>query len=252
VSEVTDIDVLSGCTVHLEGVSLVGGNITFKSIHSRSLTRSNGRTSSAEGALQVVGLTITGIAAELTADGIHVAGAPNVPPGLPIANPDVALNTALKALGVTISLTRPVEHVTGGSADRLANGVFVSIANPAVAGSHLDFTLASTGSAAQATLPLELSVDGVELAPEGPDLSAVGGPPADLGSSDFGSSPLGSVALGPSTGGGTALDTGGDLTPSLATYKFKGVSWQLILLVLVVSVLVGRWLRRFLQVRLLS
>ncbi|MBA3654061.1 MAG: hypothetical protein H0W70_07685, partial [Actinobacteria bacterium] len=40
--------------------------------------------------------------------------------------------------------------------------------------------------------------------------------------------------------------------PSLAGYSFSGLSWQLVLFLLIASVLVARWLRRFLQARLLS
>jgi hypothetical protein len=259
-SEVTDVDVSSGCEVHLEGVTILG-LIKIAAIHSRSTTSSTGSTATAGGALQVVGLTVGGLAAELTADGIHATGLPpqaDPVPGVlapfPNSNPDVVLNQLLASLGVTIKLTRPVEKISGGAADRLANGVFISIINPAVAGSHLDFTLASTGSTAQATLPVDLSVGGTELTPEGPDLSAGGLGGTDVEGTTFGSSPLGDVALGPSTSPGSALDSGagGDLTPALATYKFKGVSWRLILLVLAVSVLVARWMRRFLQSRLLS
>jgi hypothetical protein len=116
-AEVTDIDVTSSSVVHLEGVSLVNGAITFAAIHSRSLTRSTGATSSAEGDLQVVGLKVSGIAAELTGDGIHAIGLPeqaNQIPGVtepfPNMNPDVALNQALAALGASIKLTRSVEQ----------------------------------------------------------------------------------------------------------------------------------------------
>jgi hypothetical protein len=259
IAEVTDVDVTSGCTVHLEGVTVLG-LIKIAAIHSRSITSSTGLTATAGGDLQVIGLTVGGVAAELTADGLHATGLPpqaDPIPGVgavfPGNNPDAALNSALAALGATIKLTRSVEKVSGGSADRLANGVLISINNPAVPGSHLDITLASTGSAALASLPVDLDVSGVDLEAPGPDLSAVGTTPTDLGGTNFGSSPLGSVALGPSTGAGTIGDGGGSaLAPSLTNYKFKGVSWQLVLLALVVSVLVARWLRRFLQSRLLS
>jgi hypothetical protein len=260
-AEVTDIDVTSSSVVHLEGVSLVNGAITFAAIHSRSLTRSTGATSSAEGDLQVVGLKVSGIAAELTGDGIHAIGLPeqaNQIPGVtepfPNMNPDVALNQALAALGASIKLTRSVEHVSGGSADRLANGILLSINNPAVEGSRVDITLASTGSAALATPPFDLNVGGLELSPEGSDITGGLTPPAADSSTGFGSTDLGQVALGAPTAPNSDSigNNGSNLTPSLAGYKFRGVSWRLGLVLLLITAVVARWLRRFLQARLLS
>ncbi|MBA3654509.1 MAG: hypothetical protein H0W70_09990, partial [Actinobacteria bacterium] len=203
-AEVTDIDVTSGCTVHLDGVSLLDGAISFKSIFSRSATTSTGTTSKAEGDLQVAGLKVTGVAAELTADGIHAVGLPPEAapvPGatgpFPNANPDAALSQALSSLGVTIRMTRSVEKVSGGSADRLANGVVVSIKNPAVQGGRFDIVLASTGSTALATPLADLGAEGLDLSSSGSDLtgalsSAAGDTGGGGGSAgDFSASPLG-------------------------------------------------------------
>jgi hypothetical protein len=260
IAEVTDVDVTSGCTVHLEGVSLLSGAITIKDIYSRSTSSSTGSTGTSDGDLQVAGVTVAGIAATLTADGLTATNQK----GVPVANPDAALNTALKSLGVTIKLTRSVENVSGGTADRLANGVYISINNPAVPGSHLDITLASTGSAAQATLPgaIDTEVSGLDLSAAGGasgtdvGLSSSSGLGPSGASSDFASTPIGSLAVG---AGATATGAGsgsgnGDIgaLPSLATYHFKGVPWQAFVVVLIITAFVARWLRRFLQARLLS
>jgi hypothetical protein len=268
VAEVTDVDVTSSCAVHLEGVSILDGAITFDTIHSRSLTRSTGASSNAEGVVQVVGLKVTGIAAELTGDGLHATGFPpeaSEVPGLgaafPGANPDDALNQALSALGASIKLTRATDNVAGGRADRLANGVLITINNPAIAGSHLDITLASTGSAAQATLPLDLSVSGLELSAGGDELgdalNAGGAGTSTPPSSDFSSSTIGDLALGSPSGGVSpslsSPQTGsGELNSALAGYHFDGVPLSLIIVLLIASALLAHWLRRFLQARLLS
>ncbi len=267
VAEVTDVDVTSSCAVHLEGVSILDGAITFNAIHSRSLTRSTGTASNADGDVQVLGLKVNGIAAVLTADGVKAAG---LPPGteqvpgagsaFPGTNPDDALNQALASLGASIKLTRSVEHTKDGSADRLANGVVVTVKNPAFEGGHFDILLASTGSAALATLPADITVSGVDLSAGGPDLSGALSAPTTgaSASSDFSSSDLGGLALGPSTATAGALTAGNDngaatdLAPSLAGYHFKGVPWRLILVALIVSVFIARWLWVFLQTRLLS
>jgi hypothetical protein len=267
VAEVTDVDVTSGCTVDLEGVSVLDGVVTFATIHSQSLTRSTGDTSNAVGSVQVVGLKVNGIAAELTGDGIHATGFPSdidAVPGFgaafPGANPDDALNQALSAAGVTIQLTRATDTVNGGSADRLANGVLVSINNPAIEGSHLDITLAATGSAALASPALDLSVSGAELSAPGGELGGLLEPSATASaapSSDFSSSNLGGLALGaPSAVGGASSPSASGATQpvsgSLAGYHFDGVPWRLMVVLLLISVFVARWLIRFLRVRLLS
>jgi hypothetical protein len=266
VAEVSDVDVTSGCTVHLEGVTLLGGAIKIAAIHSRSITTSTGSSGTAGGDLEVAGLTIAGIKAELTAAGLHATGLPSQAspiPGVsavfPGTNPDAALNKALASLGVSMTLTRPVDKVNGATADRLANGVLISIVNPAVAGGRFDVTLASTGSSAQATPLSDLAGGGLDLGAAGGDLTgalpatSVLGSDTTAGTGDFASSNLGGLALGPSgtgrgltgTGAGTALGT------DLSAYHFKGVSWQLVLLLLAVSALLARWMRTFLRTRLI-
>lgn len=266
VAEVTDVDVTSTCVVHLEGISLLNGAINIDSINSRSLTQSTGDSSKADGDVQVAGLTVTGIAAELTGDGLHVKGLPDTGSPVPGAgsafpgtNPDDALNQALKALGVSISLTRATNTVAGGGADRLANGVLVSINDPAFPGSHFDITLATTGSSALATLPVSTEVSGVDLSAGGGELGGAGlsatSSPTPNTSGAFSASPLGGLALGSPSSGGAAVNTPGASTPisgSLTGYHFKGVPVALIVILLLASIFIARWLRGFLRTRLLS
>ena len=246
-SEVTDVDVSSGCSVHLNGVSILGGAVKFAAIHSRSVTGSTGTSGTAGGDLQVVGLTVGGIAAELTADGVRFLGVPPAAgdlPGLtapfPGNNPDASLTSALAALGVTIRLTRAVDKVTGATAERLANGVTVSIVNPAVEGGRFDITLASTGSSATASPPVDSIVDGLDVTPI-TDAVSDALPPLDLGSdaasTPFTSSPLGDLAVGSAAPGATGSD---GLATTPVSYNFDGVGWQLILILLAASVLVAR------------
>ena len=263
IAEVTDVDVTSSAVVDLEGVNILDGTITARSIHSRSLTRSTGQTGVAEGNVQVVGLTVAGIAAELTADGIKATGLP--PEAAPVpgatapfpgSNPDTQLNAAMAALGVTIKLTRAVDHVNGATADRLANAVVISIVNPAFEGSHLDFTLAATGSTAQASPVPGPLTDVLAAAPNLEDFSSLDAPLDIPGvSPEFASSPISDLALGPAPdlsgagagdGGGTGLDT------ELTAYRFGGVPISMIVLGLLAAVVIARWLRTFLTTRLLS
>ena len=266
VAEVTDVDVTSTCVVHLQGVSLLNGAINIDSINSRSLTRSTGGASKADGDVQVAGLTVGGISAALTADGIHATGLPSsadpipgVGSAFPGMNPDDALNQALSALGVSISLTRATNTIAGGSADRLANGVLVSIKDPAFPGSHFDITLATTGSSALATLPVSTEVSGVDLSAAGGDLGVGGGggatavTPAPT-TGNFSSSPLGGLALGPSAGtaGVAPAASGAPLSGSLAGYHFKGVPLGWVVIAVIACLLLARWLRGFLRRSLLG
>jgi len=263
VAEVTDVDVTASAVVNLEGISILNGAIKATSIYSKSLTRSTGDSSVADGALNVVGLTVTGIAVEVTGDGIHAVGLPpeaSAVPGVsapvPGTNPDEALNTALKALNTTIRVTRLSQKAEGGNADRLANALLISVdTNGALPGSRVDITLASTGSAAQATPTASLDLGALDVAPDigdetvgsdvlgASDTSTLGG--------DFASSPEGGLALGPAVLNPGADATSGPPATSLAGYSFEGVSWGLVLVLAVVTLLVARWLRGFLGRRLL-
>jgi hypothetical protein len=258
-AEVTDVDVSSSSIVNLEGISISNGAIKATSIFSKSLTRSTGDTSTADGVLHVVGLTVTGIAVEVTGDGIHAIGLPpdaaaipGVAAPFPNANPDEALNQALTALGASIRVTRLSQKASGGVADRLANALVVTVNNPAVPGSRVEITLASTGSASQATLPVTVDLDALDTVPViGSDIgSDVLGSSETASLGDFASSPEGSLALGPSTGGLTQEGSSAGVDGALTSYRFGGVPITLVLVLLAVRVLVGRWIRSFLLAKL--
>lgn len=262
-AEVTDVDVTSSSVVNLEGISIIGGAIKATSIHSKSLTRSTGGSSAAEGVLHVVGLTVTGIAVEVTGDGIRAVG---LPPGseqvpgatapFPNSNPDAALNQALSALGASIQVTRLSQKASGGAADRLANALVVTVNNPAVPGSRVEITLASTGSAAQATLPAVFDAEILDTAPDIGDAGEVGSDVlggSEVGSfGDFAASPEGALALGPSPESALDQRGAGDLNGDLASYRFGGVPWGWVFVLAVLTVLLARWLTSFLGRRLLS
>ena len=260
-AEVTDVDVSSSSVVNLEGISLVNGAIKATSIFSKSLTRSTGDTSTADGVLHVVGLTVTGIAVEVTGDGIHAVGLP--PEAAPIpgatapfpnSNPDEALNEALAALGASIRVTRLSQKSSGGVADRLANALVITVNNPAFEGSRVEITLASTGSASQATLPVTVDLGALETAPDiGADTGSdvLGSSESSL-SGDFASSPEGSLALGPSPESAlTQEGSSSGVDGALTSYRFGGVPLGLVLLLLAVSVVLGRWIRAFLVAKLI-
>ena len=262
-AEVTDVDVSTSSVVTLEGVSLINGAIKATSIYSKSLTRSTGDTSNADGVLHVVGLTVNGIAVEVTGAGIRAVGlppeaapAPGASAPFPGANPDDALNQALTALGASIRVTRLSQKSSGGAADRLANALVLTVNNPAVPGSRVEITLASTGSAALATLPVATDLGELET----PDLDNAGSDV--LGSSesaslgDFAASPEGNLALGPSPEADAlsqagSSSTGTNVEGSLAGYRFGGLPIGLVLLLIAASVVLGRWIRTFLVTKLI-
>ena len=174
----------------LSGVDLVGGLIHLGSIHSTSTITDDGngkRTSSAN--LEVGGVSVNGIPAQITADGITV-GTGSTPLGPTAAQTARTLNQLLSQLGVRLTLL-PVTHTTDdgtGQAQASAAGLLLEITLnasglPSVPGplGNMDLNGAYVG-----TLQLGYtgasgagSVFGEDTTPGGPDEGSV--LPPDLG-----------------------------------------------------------------------
>jgi hypothetical protein len=160
----------------ISGVDLVGGLIHLGAIHSTSTITDDGhgkRTSSAK--LEVGGVTVGGLPAEITTDGI-IVGPSSTPLG-PLATQTArSLNQLLSALGVRIALL-PATHTTDDG-----NGQAVASA----AGLLLEITLNASG------------------------LPAIPGP---LGDMDLNGSYIGTLQLGYTGASGAASAFGEETTP---------------------------------------
>lgn len=96
-------------TIH--DLSLAGGQITIAAAHSLATVTSIGGRTTARGGTTVSGMTVGGVPVTVDGTGLHVAGQS-------VANPvpQQTLDDAVKALGLTVLLTRPRTTVQGGSA----------------------------------------------------------------------------------------------------------------------------------------
>ncbi len=253
-SLVTATEVSATTETTLTGVRALANSITAKSIRSIATTTSNGRAATHSGRTEVTGLQIGGFEATLTADGVKFAGLPaeagQVPGAgedpFPGSNPDEALTQLLSTLGAEIKLTRAAGNAAGGAADSVAQGVFLSIENPlggvAIPGldipvppGRIEFLLASTASAAQASPPFQASLPGITPSDGDTDFSSPGTTTSPLVSSTDSSG-------GPVLSGGT-----GGLAPTgeSVDYDFAGLSLWLVLGLLAAAVIVAFYLRRF-------
>jgi hypothetical protein len=104
------------------GISILNGFITIGGVTSTATATSDGTTGSVSGSTELTNVNIAGEPATIDADGISAAGG-NDPAAIPVA----ALNTLLKELGVTLSLTNPTDTVQGASASRTLDGLKISI-----------------------------------------------------------------------------------------------------------------------------
>jgi hypothetical protein len=263
-SIVRDSDVTTVGEVALSGVSMLNGHITINDVHSVSRTTSNGTTSTSTGDVEIGGLRIGGVDVKVTDDGFLVAGFPgaeDAPGGggepFPNASPEEVVQQTLAALNARITLFRSVGAAKGGAADRLGQGLVVSIDNPVggqgpIPPGHFDIILASTSSATLGSPPFvqgvgELPTDGALGSPSGPDgsVSIGGGPDVSGGSLDNVGDQLGTTpGSGPATGALGETERAG--------YRFGGVPLGLAIALLVLAAVVARYIKRFFDSILLA
>ncbi|HEY3843373.1 MAG TPA: hypothetical protein VGL48_08995 [Acidimicrobiales bacterium] len=178
------------------GISVLDGFINIGAVTSTATATSDGSTGKVTGSTVVSNVTIAGEAVTIDANGISLVGKAKVL-SLPIA----ALNTLLKELGISISVTNPTDAVSGASAARTLDGLKIEV--------NLD-TLDTAANKFASLLPATLT-----------SKLPVPIPNMQLLTLDLGTVTVNSTASGAFTGddsGGTGTDTtgdtGGGFTPS--------------------------------------
>jgi hypothetical protein len=232
------------------GISILGGLINIGGVTSTATATSDGTTGTVTGSTVLTNVTVAGEAVTIDGSGIHAAGSST--PAVPISS----LNTLLSQLGISFSLTNPVDTLKGASASRTLDGLTIS------------FDLTTLDAAADtlsATLPASVTSQLPVAVPDKQiftlDLGAVtvssaAAPGFDSSSGSTGSSDdssLGSLASGNFGDGGSGLGdtgTGGDSSvggtattahtgigrpASAITPIFSGIGAGLILLGLLAS-----------------
>jgi len=109
-------------TATVSGVSLLGGFVDIGSVTSTATATSDGTTGKVTGSTEVQNMEIAGQQVTVDADGIAAAGQ-SAPLSIPIAS----IDTLLQELGISIALTNPTDTVKGASAERVLDGLQISI-----------------------------------------------------------------------------------------------------------------------------
>jgi hypothetical protein len=110
---------------------LAGGVIRIESVVSYAKAVSDGTAADAQGSTAIEGFTIADQAVTVTQDGVTLAGQPVPNPLGPAIDP---VSAALKTLGVTISLSKPIVTKDGAHADVIAGGLIVAFDNAVILG----------------------------------------------------------------------------------------------------------------------
>ena len=183
------------------GVSILGGLINIGAVTSTATASSDGTTGKVTGSTLVSNVTIAGEAVTIDNNGISLVGKAKAL-SLPIA----ALNTLLKELGISISVTNPTDTVSGASAARTLDGLKIEV--------NLD-TLDTAANKFASLLPATLTAK-----------LPVPIPNMQLLTLDLGTVTVNSTASGAFTGddsGGTSTDTtagtAGDFTPGRRQHR---------------------------------
>ena len=109
-------------TASVHGISMLAGFINIGSITSTATATSDGTTGKVSGSTLLQNVSIAGEPITIDANGIEALN--NASPGaLPIS----ALNTLLKELGITISVTNATDKVSGPSASRELDGLEIQV-----------------------------------------------------------------------------------------------------------------------------
>lgn len=104
------------------GISLLGGLITIASVTSTAAAISNGTTATLTGATTLSDVEVGGQEVTVDGSGVHAAGTSTPPdPLLPTAQ------SLLGQLGITMTVTKPTDSVTGSQASRLLDGLRIQI-----------------------------------------------------------------------------------------------------------------------------
>jgi hypothetical protein len=179
------------------GISVLDGLINIGAVTSTATATSDGTTGKVTGSTVVSNVTIAGEAVTIGANGISLAGKAKA-----LSLPLAALNTILKELGISISVTNPTDTVSGASAARTLDGLKIEV--------NLD-TLDTAANKFASLLPATLTS---KLPIPIPNMQLL---TLDLGTVTVNSTASGAFA-GDGTGGTSTDTTGGDtgtgFTPS--------------------------------------
>jgi hypothetical protein len=121
-SETSDTAATATASATDSGISILAGFITIGGVTSTATATSDGTTGTVSGSTLLNNVDIAGDQVTVTASGIQALGK-NAPLSLPIST----INTLLKELGITISVTNPTDVVASPSASRTLDGLKISI-----------------------------------------------------------------------------------------------------------------------------
>lgn len=220
-STVSNGEAVAQGTSAVHGVSIAGGLITIGAITSTATSTSDGNQAQVSGTSTVSDVTVAGQAVTLDSSGLDVAG--NSGPVLGSVLPSA--QQVLAQLGISLTLTSPIDTVNGASAQRQLDGVQLQV--------NLT-TLDREASALAAMLPQQIQSQVVSQLPLPiPDsqvltvdlgdvnVQAAASPPYDdSGSStDSSSASAGPDVLGSgTTAGGSGTTAGGSGTSGLSSF----------------------------------
>jgi len=120
-SSTTDTAATASASASVSGISLLGGFITIGGVTSTATANSDGTTGTVTGSTVLTNMVIAGQTVTVNASGIHAASTSVL--ALPIS----ALNTLLKELGITLTVTNPTDTIQGAGATRTLDGLKVTI-----------------------------------------------------------------------------------------------------------------------------
>jgi hypothetical protein len=274
-SKASGLTAVASATATDGGISILGGFITIGSVASTASATSDGTTGKVTGSTVLTNVDIAGQAVTIDAAGIHAVGM-STPFG-PIIS---TVNSLLKELGITVTVTKATDTVQGAAASRTLDGLKIAIDLSTLdsvigkIGSLLPASLTSQLPVAlpiQQTISIDLGTVQVSSAASGAlgansastDTSGSGtvgntgsGTAGDLGSlgtagtpGDFGSTIPGTSGSPSSTSPGTSAPGAGGSSPTSSTTSaitpvFKGIGAGLVLLGVVAAVAMAYAYRR--------
>lgn len=245
-SLVEDLKLVSESIVTLTGVSILDGTVTIDVVKSVATATSTGDAATSVGDVRLDGVKVNGVDVTVTGKGVEAAG--------PAA---AAVTAALADAGVSLELLKGAGTAEGGTADRVSQGLLVTIANPAATAnpqfeaSRFEISLAPTAVGALASPPFGDGGDVEAFVSESGD----GGTGGALDTGALGGEAGGSFSaiaetVGEVFGGGEAGAVGGGSAGEALAFErtsfddVGGVPASLVVALVIATALAARWIRR--------
>jgi hypothetical protein len=168
----------------VQDLSLAGGQVTIGSARSTATVTVDGGHATTRGGTTVTGMTVGGVPVTVDGSGLHVAGQTV---GNPV--PQQTVDDAVKALGLTVLLTRPRTTVQSGSAAYDAGALVLVLTQ---GGKDYSLTLGRASASVDTNAGATGGTTSTGEVPLAPPPASSGGP-----------------FLGGGTGGSAALTAGG-------------------------------------------